>query len=169
MELQLSAEDVMYQRRKNRWMSYGRALIAICALGLITVILIVLTRTSFSDKIHSMDSGDLKQMSYQEIEVENHVDADKVLIREIVKRSVSFPYNAITNNSRSKFRRKLYRKNSLTKSLDVKKTLNLKKIKNFNHSHSDGQTYFLQGYTCVPIFKLPKYLEMSRNTQSGTL
>lgn len=49
MELQ-NAEDETYRRRKRRWLSYGRALLTLGILGLITIFLVTVTRSTANHK-----------------------------------------------------------------------------------------------------------------------
>lgn len=163
-----SSSEEMYQRRKKRWESYGRATIAIGILGLITVTLFVLTRTNFSDMDHRMDTGDLRLISHQLVEVES-VDVNQDLKRKVFKRSAELRQNEIieTNNHRQNHR-KSYRKLVNLKDLEGEiKKLNAsgRGKSRYSHPHSDGRSYYFEGYKCVPILKPQRYFEMNRNTQ----
>lgn len=97
MELHQSEEDVMYHRRKKRWMSYGRALSAIGILGLITVTLYVLTRTKFSEE--SKLIGDIILTSRQIVEAQRDVAVSHELNRKIFRRSAEHLSNLFIGDS----------------------------------------------------------------------
>lgn|SRR5690349_16904452 len=87
----------MFQLRRKRWLSCGRAF---CVLGLLTVLFYTLTISKFSDKDHV----DQRLMPHQDSIV------NQVLSRKVNKRSAYDRQNAIIEDKRPKSHKKNNRK-----------------------------------------------------------
>lgn len=152
MEFRGSREEI-FQRRKQRWLQYGRALLTLSILGLITVALYAMTQTNSSKSEHSSASI---------IELQSELTMSK-------------------NSNEKKLAKRATRDDKMPKSSEIKRqSLNdvesdeldaddqhLKMFRrqqsggNNIHRHSDG-FYIHKGYKCVPIRKPTKQLENIR-------
>jgi hypothetical protein len=147
-----NAEDEMYQRRKKCWLSYGRAMLTIGILGLLTVALVAATQSHSGEDSH-VDSVNDRSGSGSS-EVVKGINDDEVMMRKIVKRNVDpVPKNIESVQS-------LNDVNSEDNSVMDEQHMKLLKRqqqgsdKNYiQHRHADGDVYFFKGYKCVPIRK----------------
>jgi hypothetical protein len=148
-----NAVDEMYQRRKRCWLSYGRAMLTIGILGLLTVGLVVATQSN-SGEDSNVDGVNDRIGS-------KSVSDDEVMLRKIVKRNVeSVPKNAESVQSLNDVNSE---DNSVMDEQHMKLLKRQQQGSNQNyiqHRHSDGDVYFFKGYKCVPIRKTTsKYYE----------
>lgn len=177
--------DELYQRRKRRWLSYGRALLTIGILGLITVFLLAVTQSSGRQKgeehLSQVISADEEQLIHQSETVESRKDgdspiSDQLANRKVVKRSVAVdrkvPKKLDSNEAQSL--------NDVNSDSDPKTDNQHSKLfrrqhgtsSNPRHLHSNGDVFYRIGYKCTPIRKPSKLkpLELKRpRDQSGRL
>jgi hypothetical protein len=141
-----NAEDEMYQRRKRCWMSYGRAMLTIGILGLLTVGLVVATQSNSGE--------DSKADGVNDRIGSKSVSDEEVMLRKIVKRNVeSVPKNVESVQSLNDVNSE---DNSVMDEQHMKLLKRQQQGSNQNyiqHRHSDGDVYFFKGYKCVPIRK----------------
>jgi hypothetical protein len=159
---QRELDDQLFHRRRRRWLIYGRAILTIASLGLLTVILYNLTHTTKSSlddeestsKSLFMNVGNVHahKISSKSVSIEdetvrklnNDETARKVkrnivpkIIVNNVKSAEDEEYNDIQLNADEQHDEKLQRRAT--------------NHKNIRHRHSDGDAYYLRGYKCVPI------------------
>lgn len=154
---QRNAEDEMYQRRKKCWLSYGRAMLTIGILGLLTVVLFALTQSNSSDgaEHNSRVIVDNKSGSHEDEIVKSIIDDETAMSRKIVKRSVDLVPKSVVeslNDVNSE-------NNPIMDDQHMKLLKRQQQGSNQNHiqhRHSDGDVYFFKGYKCVPVRKNPK-------------
>lgn len=152
-----NAEDVIYQRRKRCWLSYGRAMLTIGILGLLTVVLIVATQSKSGDNTeHSSHAiGNSENDRSGSHGVVKSIDGDdSVIMRKIVKRNVDpVPKKDESVQSLNDVNSE---DNSLMDDQHMKllKRQQLGSNQNYiQHRHSDGDVYYFKGYKCLPIRK----------------
>lgn len=152
-----NAEDEMYQRRKRCWLSYGRAMLTIGILGLLTVALIAATQSH---------SGDDSRVIEDKVN-DRSIEGDDSVVRKIVKRNVE-PVPKSVESVQS-----LNDVNSEDSSVMDEQHMKLLKRQQqgsnqnyIQHRHSDGDVYFFKGYKCVPIRKgtSQSYQDMRKTT-----
>lgn len=143
-----NAEDEMYQRRKKCWLSYGRAMLTIGILGLLTVALVAATQS------HSGEDSHVESGSGSSDVVKGFEDYDEVTMRKIVRRNVDpVPKNVESVQSLNDVNSE---DNSVMDEQHVKLLKRQQQGSDQNyiqHRHSDGDVYYFKGYKCVPIRK----------------
>ena len=187
-----NAEDVMYQRRKKYWLSYGRALLTIAILGLLTLSLYVWAQSSKSHNEHEEhnskhvivgedesfpQSGSFKE-SEKIIPSDGIAFNDQLRNPRIVKRNANLQDNEnsikMPKNFDKSSEQSFQSLNDVNSDNDPKMdSEHLKLIRrqqgsnqNLQHRHSDGVTYYFKGYKCVPIRK-PEQLKLSDTSRSS--
>lgn len=176
----MNAEDEMYQRRRKVWLSYGRALLTIAVLGLLTVALYAVTKPNSDKDEHTsrviVDRSDPSGSSGVDI-VKSFKSDDAATIvqldqRRVFKRSVDLRQKKIDRNliempkSSDKIVQSLNDVNNDNDQKTHNEHLKLYRRQGINlnpeHRHADGDIYFFQGYKCVPIRKPQKQLSQLR-------
>lgn len=170
--LQLSArelDDQLFQRRRARWLVYGRAILTIATLGLLTVVLYNITHTkaqSHDDEQRARlvfgGNSDIdarqppsQSVSYQEartVATLSHAESHRA------KRNV--PKIVVNSRSSSEARSGLKDENDIQLDSDdeirhveklQRRVVNQAHHNSHRHRHSDGYIYYLKGYKCVPV------------------
>ena len=185
-----NVEDEIYQRRKTRWLSYGRALLTIGVLGLLTVLIFTLTQSGSPSNESEHQSRVVVIDDYREsFGKEGIVESGKIgetpfndqsTSLKIVKRAVDLRSNDNSINTP----KNLDSSEQILLSLndvnsEVKKPTSdnqhLKQLRrqsvsgaNQPHRHPDGDVYYFKGYKCVPIRKPSKQLELLRERQRSS-
>lgn len=173
MELQ-NAEDEMYQRRKKRWLSYGRALLTLGILGLITVFLVAVTKSTSAHKGEEHQSRGVEdQLVHRSEIVESGIDDEIPVIKhhEKFKRSI--------NESDVKHKVPKSLADDRTNDVDIDDFPKIKPSHQQDASlhphnrHYYGEVHYFKGFKCVPhvtIRKPLKPLELKRpRERSGML
>lgn len=165
---QLNAEDEMYQRRKKCWLSYGRAMLTIGILGLLTVVLFAMTQSNsnsgdgaeHNSRVIVVDKILHRSGSHEDGTVKSINDDEAAISRKIVKRNVDLMPKSDEESAQN-----LNDVNSEDNPVMDEQHIKLLKrqqqgsSQNFiQHRHSDGDVYFFKGYKCVPIRKPSKPL-----------
>lgn len=165
MENSGSAEDI-FQRRRQRWMQYGRALLTIGALGLLTIALYSMTHTAVSAEASSRIVND--EEARDDIAISNN--EEKFSEKIIIKRAVAAFDGTVDND-------KIPKNNLNDVESDNELDMDSQHLKIFRrqqsssnnvHRHSqqsDNGVYVFKGYKCVPIRKPTKQLEYLRARQ----
>lgn len=174
-------EDEIYQGRKRCWLSYGRALLTIAILGLLTVSLYAWSQShSSGESEHNSRVIVVDETTFESDEV-----STKVMSRNLVKRSVDLRPNDSEKsnekkNSKEKPKSSKDKKDQSSQSLNDVNSDKSPKMdsqhltlfrrqqssgQEIQHRHSDGDVYFLKGYKCVPIRNPSKYFELIRARQ----
>jgi hypothetical protein len=188
MELQV-ADDEMYQRRRKCWLIYGRAILTIAVLGLLTVVLYSMTKSSpdeehFSkvrvivvdDRSGSHEDESVKSFKSDEIALSDDLNRHRKLVKRNVDASrerVSFemPKN-IESGEQSAQSLNDVDEDSEPKLDSQHLTLFRRQgaSENVRHRHADGIVYYIKGYKCVPIRKPSSSPQELRAPQrAGTL
>lgn len=145
--------DDLYQRRKKRWLSYGRALMTLGILGLITVFLVIVTKSNNRDEHSSriIVVNEEKFVHRSEIfdgskEDESHVEKQR---ESRVKRSVDneVPKNSVDSDERAN---------------EVSKLIRQDPSSNFEDRRHYGEVYYFKGFKCHPHVPIRKLLEFKR-------
>lgn len=162
-----STEEI-FARRKQQWLQYGRALLTIGFLGLITVILYSMTHVKSPNS--SSNSNNLitsEQLSARYIVVKDEGEKQSIdtVQRDgnerfsekiIAKRAATNPSSEekIPKRSENSFNN-LENENELDSNGQHLKILRRHPPNNNNirHRHSDNGFYVFKGYKCVPIRK----------------
>lgn len=135
MERSNNAEDVVYQRRKAQFLTYGRALLTISLLGILTLVLYALTHATSEVSANVIQTSESNKVISK-----RHANDD-----EIVPKTDSNQVSSYDNDNQHI---KLFRRQQMNN--DVV------------HRHTDdGGIYVFKGYKCVPIRKTSK-LELLR-------
>jgi hypothetical protein len=166
-QTQRELDDQLFHRRRRRWLVYGRAILTIATLGLLTVILYSVTHTTESQESHqeqrsrliNVDGGNDGRGRSVSIEDEtvrklNDDETAKRVESERVKRNVP----KIVVNSRSE--EATDEDNDIQLDTDEhheKLQRRASNHENLRHRHSDGDVYYLRGYKCVPIKTSSQY------------
>lgn len=169
MEYRSNTEEI-FQRRKQRWLKYGRAFFTIGILGLITIALYSITHGSTngssSNSSISNEESSARFMVIEEktksisaiVKNEHQGLSEKILAKREAKESFSdekIPKSSNENlNSNSELELdgqhlKIFRRQQLSDN-------------NIPHRHTDNGVYIFKGYKCVPIRKPTKQLEYLR-------
>ena len=163
----MNQKDEIYKRRKKCWLSYGRALIVLGILGLLTVSLYIVTQSSFSGKSISDENlngsqGDEKIDEIKRLDesVHNQLATHKRIKRNV--RSLDNSSNTSINVDNSD--ENLLSLNDLEEK-DLKldnhhlKQLSRQPDSSQPHRHPDGDLYYYKGYKCIPIRRASKISE----------
>lgn len=162
--MERNAEDEMYQQRKKCWLTYGRALLTIGILGLLTLSLYAATRSRSHDEEHNSRHVFVVDVESPRLTRES-VNGDEIQVRnpKIVRRSVDRRENSreVPKNSESDERAQSLNDVDSGDSDAKADSEHLKLIRrqqgsnggNLRHQHSDGVTYYFKGYKCVPVLK----------------
>jgi hypothetical protein len=163
MELQV-ADDEVYQRRRQCWLIYGRAVLTVALLGLLTVALYAAT-SSNSDEEHLAKtrvivvedrSGSREDESVKSFKSDEIASDD----REIVKRYVDPRRKRDAIDMPKSVEQSAQSLNDVDGDSEPK--LDNQHLKLFRregsgetgpHRHEDGTVYYIKGYKCVPISK----------------
>jgi hypothetical protein len=175
--MEYNAEEV-YQRRKKRWLIYGRALLTIGILGLITIALYAIThsrsslRESESIKVLVIDD---RVDSDQIVEERNNGRKAKRAIdlrsgNEIkVPKNIQNSENVQSHNNNNDNNNKNDVNSGELVSLDTEHAKLFRREQTNSdvaHRHSEDGTYYIfKGYKCIPIRKPSKQLENKRARQ----
>jgi hypothetical protein len=183
MELQV-ADDEVYHRRRQCWLSYGRAILTVAVLGLLTVALYAAT-SSGSEKEHFAKtrvinvedrSGSHEDESVKSFKSDEIASGDREVVKRYVdprrkRDTIDMPKNI---DSREQSAQSLNDVDG-----DSEPKLDSQHLKLFRrqgssenvvHRHADGTVYYIKGYKCVPIKKpssTPQ--ELRRPPKTGTL
>lgn len=186
--MEQNTEDEIYQRRKKCWLSYGRALLTIGILGLLTILLFFAT-SGLSNKNDAETHSRVIVTDNNQIELESTsiVESDKTTINDqlnsnkLVKRSVELESEEKRNRNLIDKPKNVAQSLNDVNSDDKDPKLESQQLKPFRrqqgsssnhpHRHPDGDVYYFKGYKCVPIRKPSKQLELLRARQrlSGML
>lgn len=161
MEYSGSAEEI-FQQRRQRWMKYGRALLTLGALGLLTVALYSMTHTAISAEASSRIVND--EEARDDIAISNNEKfSEKIIIKRAVDSTVDddkIPKNNLNDVESD---------NELDMDSQHLKIFRRQQSSSNNvHRHSqqsDNGVYIFKGYKCVPIRKPTKQLEYLRARQ----
>lgn len=169
--MERNAEDEMYQRRKRCWLTYGRALLTIGVLGLLTLSLYAATRSRSHDEEHNSRHVFVVDVERPRLTRESvHGDEFEVRNPKIVRRSVD--KSEVPKNSDSESDERAQSLNDVDSDNEAKAdSEHLKLIRrqqgsnggNLRHQHSDGVTYYFKGYKCVPVLKQSGPSQMRNN------
>lgn len=166
--------DEMFHRRKNCWLSYGRAVLTIAVLGLLTVSLYAVTQSNSGHDEHSSrvivvdgdenvhqsgphEDGFVKSVNGDEVAISDQLTGRKIVKRFIRNNNVEGENsNEVPKNEQSV--QSLNDVNSDNNpQMDSQHLTLLKRQQgsnqNLQHRHSDGVTYYFKGYKCFPIRK----------------
>lgn len=173
--MQRNLDDAAYQRRKTCWLSYGRAILTIAILGLLTVSLYAWSQSHPSNEAEHNS----RVIAVNDATVESDEVSTKILSR--TKRSVDLrPNDSENGNSIEKPKNSDESEDRSVQSLnDINSEqapkMDSQHLKLFRrqqnsgleiqHRHSDGDVYYLTGYKCVPVRKPSKHLELIRARQ----
>lgn len=187
--MEYNTEEV-YQRRKRQWLTYGRALLTIGVLGLLTVTLYYVSQnvsnsneqTEISHMVNSEIEIEQNQIKFDQdesintndiaiIDEHNNVDDDnknKKIINK-VKRSSDL---LNLNNSEQQQNKVVVDENEIPKDYSENLLVHESSERHYRqqqssndivHRHSnDGGIYIFKGYKCIPISKPSKQLENLR-------
>ena len=163
MEENVEADEV-FRRRKKCWLSYGRALLTVSVLGLITVLLFTVTQSKTDEHssrvlvVESVSSEDelVKKFNADEAAINKQSETKKRVERSVdgVNRESSSESKVDTNSLND-----VNNENNPLMDNEHLKLIRRQQGSNPNelqHRHSDGAVYYFKGYKCVPIRKLPK-------------
>jgi hypothetical protein len=164
--MELDAEEV-YQRRKRRWLTYGRALLTIGVLGLITVALYSMTQVRGSESALD-DSG--SSISRNDIAINNELvnndDDQRIVKRDLSGAGEHDDYGDVKSASGSDENSANEIPDAATNLDSQHRKLQQRRQQSNNdvlHRHtSDGGVYIFKGYKCIPISKPSKQLENLR-------
>lgn len=164
MEYSGSAEE-LFQRRRQRWMQYGRALFTIGALGLLTVVLYSMTHTAISAEASSRIVND--EVARDDIAISNN---EKFSEKIIIKRAAVAVDSTVDDDKIPKNNlNDVESDNELAMDSQHLKIFRRQQLSSNNvHRHSqqsDNGVYVFKGYKCVPIRKPTKQLEYLRARQ----
>lgn len=151
--MEFSGSEI-FQQRRQRWLQYGRALLTIGILGLLTIALYTLTHSNSTSQ-----QQDSSSRIIQSDEIAIEVFSEK----SVVKRAVSDEVNdKIPKNNFQQMS-----SNELDMDSQHLKMFRRQQNNNNNivHQHSDNGIYVFKGYKCVPIRKPTKQLEFLRARQ----
>lgn len=159
-QLQRELDDQLFHRRRRRWLVYGRAILTIATLGLLTVILYSVTQTTTESQESSrlmINVGDAQPRQSVSIEDEtvrkmknDETASNEQQKSERVKRNVP---KIVVNSSGSR------EDNDIQLDTDEHHEKLQRRASNHNnqrHRHSNGDVYYLRGYKCVPIKARPQ-------------
>lgn len=182
--MEYNTEEV-YQRRKRQWLTYGRALLTIGILGLLTVTLYYVSQNVSHSLSKSKDETELSHM-VNGVENVEEIDQNDASINTNDIAIIKHENNKISDDNKNK---KVKRSSDLNKSEQQKKQVvvdeneipkdysenllvhesserHLRQQQSSNdivHRHSnDGGIYIFKGYKCIPISKPSKQLENLR-------
>lgn len=159
MEYQGSREQI-FQRRKQRWLQYGRALLTIGVLGLLTIALYSMTHTNSNRKVNDdkLNNARIIVEENNDIAISNNSEefSEKVIAKraasddKIPKRQLQSLNDVESDNELDLDGQhlKIFRRQQSSS--------------NNAHHHSDDGVYIFKGYKCVPIRKPTKQLENLR-------
>lgn len=177
----MNADDEIYQRRRKCWLGYGRAILTIAILGLVTVALYAVTKSNSHKDEHVsrvivVDGSDPSEASRVEIvesfKGDDEATSDQLDQRRVIKRSVDLRQNDVDIDSIEMPKNSVKSVQSLSDaSEDNDPKMDNQHLKQFRrqggnqnpqHRHSDGDIYYFQGYKCVPIRKPHKQIAQLR-------
>jgi hypothetical protein len=175
MEQQLEVDE-MFSRRKKCWLSYGRAILTIAILGLLTVSLYTLTKSNSETDEEHISKHEIIPHDSEEVTIFKSSHKRNTIIvntfsddniksdgHKIVKRNSNAiqKKNFVTNvTNKPKIEYDSYTQNvqnSIPKLDSFHSNLFRRQglQERIEHRHSDGTVYYLKGYKCVPIQKSP--------------
>lgn len=170
--LQLSArelDDQLFQRRRARWLVYGRAILTIATLGLLTVVLYNITHTkaqSHDDEQRARlvfggnSNIDARQPPSQSVSYQEARTVATLSHGESHRSKRNVPKIVVNSRSSSEARGGLKDENDIQLDSDdeirhveklQRRVVNQAHHNSHRHRHSDGYTYYLKGYKCVPV------------------
>lgn len=187
--MEYNTEEV-YQRRKRQWLTYGRALLTIGILGLLTVTLYYVSQNVSQSLSNSKEETELSHMvngveKIEEIdqddasinmndiaiihEINNNINSDDENKNKKVKRSSDL---LNINNSEQQKKQVVEDENEIPKDYSENLLVHESSERHYRqqqssndivHRHSnDGGIYIFKGYKCIPISKPSKQLENLR-------
>lgn len=172
-QIQRELDDQLFHRRRRRWLVYGRAILTIASLGLLTVILYNVTHTTTSNvdesssqsrlmnnvgnDAHEISSKSEKSVSNED-ETVRKLNNDETA-RKFKRNIIIVPKIIVNRRSERSADGETNENNDIQ--LDDADEHQLKQDeklqrratnhKTIRHRHSDGDVYYLRGYKCVPI------------------
>ena len=187
--MEYNTEEV-YQRRKRQWLTYGRALLTIGILGLLTVTLYYVSQNVSHSLSNSNEETEKSHMVNSEIEIEQiKFDQDASINTNDIAiiHENNIDNNNINDNKNKKVKRssdllnlnnseqqkkvvvdeneipKDYSDNFLVHESSERHYRQQQSNNDIVHRHSnDGGIYIFKGYKCIPISKPSKQLENLR-------
>lgn len=167
----MNAEDEMFQQQRKCWLVYGRALLTITILGLVTAALFAATKSNsdkdeHDSKINVFDESTLSRSSRVEL-LKGFKSDDEAAIAQLnqrrqFKRSVDLRQNDIEIDLLKIPKNSVKSAKSANAVSSDNDNQHLKQLQrqgasqNQQHRHSDGDIYYFQGYKCVPMRKPQK-------------
>lgn len=179
-------DDELFHRRRARWLVYGRAILTIAALGLLTVVLYSMThqRAPAGDEQRSrMVFGGVPSSQSVSVEDETVVKLNEEAAAAAVEHRSKRNVPKIVVNSRSASARESLKdendiqfdsSSSSSRSDEIghveklqRRVVNQAHHNSHRHRHSDGDLYYLKGYKCVPVTKSSSTMRRNRPRLPG--
>lgn len=178
-------DDQLFHRRRTRWLVYGRAILTIATLGLLTVVLYNITHSQSPEshqeeqrsRLIYADGGTLKTPHRRSVSIEDEtvrkLNDDETATKsehrlkrnvpKIVVNSVSAPSAGARNGLKDENDIQLDTDDEIGHVEKLqRRVVNQPHHNSHRHRHSDGDIYYLKGYKCVPITKSPSSKSRSR-------
>jgi hypothetical protein len=150
--------EEIFERRRRRWLQYGRALLTVGVLGLLTVALYAMTHSNSKaeESARIIEQSDELAISYNSEEFSEKIKIAKRAVRDDkMPKSSSEIKPSSLNDVESD--------NELDADGQHLKIFRRQQSNGNNvHRHSDNGFYVHKGYKCVPIRKPTKQLENIR-------
>jgi hypothetical protein len=186
--MEYNAEEV-YQRRKRQWLTYGRALLTIGILGLLTVTLYYVSQNisySLSNAKEETELSQIVEIEQNQIKfdpdasintndipiIDHNINVDDNKNKKIINKvKRSSDLLSLVNNSEQQKKvavdeneiPKDYSENLLVHESSERHYRQQQSNNDIVHRHSnDGGIYIFKGYKCIPISKPSKQLENLR-------